>query len=190
MAKTYFTGKPCKRGHIALRYIASKQCVTCHKESQARRRSTPEGKAQHLERVRVWQENNPDKVARYKAKYVDENREKIYAKLAAHRKANPLRRAEIVRNYAQKNKEKLTAAARKRQVLKLTAMPPWVDVDAINLVYSQADYVSRLTAVPHEVDHIIPLRNSKVCGLHVPWNLQILSQTENRRKGNLFQGSR
>lgn len=69
-------------------------------------------------------------------------------------------------------------------------MPSWVDVDAINLIYKQSEYVSLLAQVPHEVDHIVPLRNSKVCGLHVPWNLQIITTTENRRKGNLFQGSR
>lgn len=37
-----------------------------------------------------------------------------------------------------------------------------------------------------EVDHIIPLNNELVCGLHVWENLQLLSVGQNRAKGNSF----
>jgi hypothetical protein len=36
-AKTYFTGKPCKNGHVSPRYTVSGDCIACRSEWNASR---------------------------------------------------------------------------------------------------------------------------------------------------------
>lgn len=50
----------------------------------------------------------------------------------------------------------------------------------IRALYHRRDELTRLTGVVHHVDHVIPLARG---GKHHPSNLQILTATENLRKG-------
>jgi hypothetical protein len=66
------------------------------------------------------------------------------------------------------------------------ATPKWANQKTIKEFYSIAKKLTENLGVPHHVDHIIPLQNEFVCGLHVENNLQILRGTDNLQKGNSF----
>lgn len=63
------------------------------------------------------------------------------------------------------------------QLLKKNRIPPWVKFEDVLPIYEAA-----ARAKYYAVDHIVPLTGKKVSGLHVPWNLQLLTPSENSQK--------
>lgn len=74
-----------------------------------------------------------------------------------------------------------------RRAAKLKRTPAWADLDAIRAIYGEARQMTKNTGVQHHVDHIIPLKGTTVCGLHVQNNLQIITATENMKKHNKWE---
>jgi hypothetical protein len=66
----------------------------------------------------------------------------------------------------------------------LHAVPPWADLQAIAAIYAECRRITLETGVEHHVDHIAPLIGVNACGLHVEYNLQIITKAANLLKGN------
>jgi len=82
---------------------------------------------------------------------------------------------------------KNAAKAREYLVKKTNAQPSWLtELHKVQIAckYSVAAMLSKNTEEQYHVDHIVPLKGKTVCGLHVPWNLQVLTAKANLSKSN------
>lgn len=93
------------------------------------------------------------------------------------------------RKWVKDNLPKVLARTNKYQAAKHNATPKWLTKEhlkQIEGIYIEAANITKETGIPHEVDHEVPICGRNVTGLHVPWNLRILPQNENRRKHNKY----
>lgn len=166
---TYFTGQPCKRGHIAAKWTSSAQCVVCGREKSA---------------------SNICCNKHAPCRSTTEHRREVNKKYA---KENAQAARDRVKAYQQNNKERYleyqNAYQAARRVLARQAQPPWVNIEKLKSIYRLMRKKNKAAGqVAYHVDHIIPLQGKNVCGLHVPWNLQVIPAAENLRKSNKFGG--
>lgn len=78
------------------------------------------------------------------------------------------------------------AHAAKQRALRKKRTATWADPEIMVTFYRRAAEMTRMTGIPHEVDHIVPLLGKLVSGLHVEDNLRVVPRTENRAKSNHF----
>jgi len=132
-------------------------------------------KAETKERVAQWHKDNADRVTASRKKWYEKNKELVFQK---------------AREFAKQNPEWKAAHCAKRRSRKLRALPPWISAEQlaeIEVFYKAAKAKFKETGIPHHVDHIVPLQGKRVSGLHVPWNLQVISASENSKKSNHYE---
>lgn len=177
--KCYFTGRPCKQGHVADRYVSSRNCVVCVEQ----RAKTDTFKLKQKD----YCQDNKEAVAERKSRYNRKNRSRITEKAKQWKKNNPEKVSSAKKRYANRNRHVVVKMSAARRASKLKATPSWLsDEDNRNIgaIYAMAQRLSVCLGIVHHVDHIIPLRGKSVCGLHVPWNLRAIPGTANVKKSN------
>lgn len=106
--KRFFTGEPCKRGHVAERFTSSKRCYECQRESFA----TPEARAWHRARD-AKRYATPEARARKRA---------TFAKYIATPEGRAMEKEKRARRCARYLSSKLTDAD--------AELKTWLDLDA------------------------------------------------------------
>jgi hypothetical protein len=170
-AKFYFTGEPCVRGHIALRKTKG-ACLECVREDWAldneRRKEKPKSEAAKAAGKRYYEKNKHAVIARAAARPTEEKRR-------------------LQAQYKDQHVDATRADTSVRRRRHREATPKWLTKEErlqMRNLYVQARKMTELTREQYVVDHIVPLRGESVCGLHVPWNLRVITQDENLKKSN------
>ena len=167
----YFTGKPCKFGHVAKRYVKGGHCHQCNLEKPIHKN--------HNIHVLGWKARNKEKIA--EANKVYEARPEVRA---ARKERNTRLRATPEVRAARAKYQK------SRETTKRSAEFKW-DPEWHELVMEEAYHLAQIrriaTGVVHHVDHIIPLQGKTVCGLHVWNNVRVIPGLENLSKSNKLQ---
>jgi hypothetical protein len=174
-ATHYYTGEPCTRGHIALRKTKG-ACVDCLKEDWQK---------DYEKRAEYFREyNRKTEIKDRKSEWYLANREQVIDR-AKTRPAEKLR--EYRNTWKENNKTQVRADTKARRRKHRQATPPWLtrkQKTEIRQLYQIAITMTKTTREQYVVDHIVPLRGQDVCGLHVPWNMQVITQNENLKKSN------
>ena len=168
----YFTGKSCKRGHTSQRMVSDRYCCECKRS----RENTSSGRVSY--RKRRYTEHRERLLDEARLRYEVTGPKSDYTK--EWREQN----SEKVKQYRKDNAGLYAFHTAKRRKLVKAATPAWVDMDEIRGIYLEAARISMETGIPHEVDHIVPIKHRLVCGMHIPINLRIIPATENRSKHN------
>ena len=122
--------------------------------------------------------HNPKYVEREK-KTKKEYRENNKEKIAIQSKLYKEKIKNNVEFYKKIIRPKLNYYQSKRRLIMKTQCPKWANLEKIKQIYLNCP-------IGYHVDHIIPLNNKNVCGLHVEYNLQYLTAKENIKKSNKF----
>lgn len=106
------------------------------------------------------------------------------------RRGNPEKAKANVSDWQKINRARCREISRRYTLAKRNSAPSWLNEqqkEEIRTFYWLAIDLRSVTGEEYHVDHIVPLQGKNICGLHVPWNLQILPSDLNIAKRNRYK---
>ena len=130
---------------------------------------------------------NPEYRSNYYAGHKDRAKELARAHYHDKVKCDPdkiAKKRAATAAWREEHPEKIREYTARREARKRQAIPAWANDFFIEEAYRIAVERTRLTGIPWEVDHIVPLQSELVCGLHWEGNLQVIPAVANLAKSN------
>ena len=153
--KMFFTGKPCKHGHIAMRYVLSGSCSECGRDWNNDDR--------HRLQCKQWRKDHKSRVRELNDRWADYRRE-------------------VTRRWCERNPEKVSLSWRTSGARRRNAPGSHTGTDILDILKSQKGrcaYCRKKMGGNYHVDHIVAVARG---GTNDKRNLQALCPPCNLKK--------
>jgi|13_taG_2_1085334.scaffolds.fasta_scaffold00468_21 hypothetical protein len=137
-----------------------------------------------------YSEKNKKIIKEKNAKYYIENKEKIKIRNKKWASNNKDLIKQKRKRYEKRHPDRCRARIAETRFIKKACKKAFKeDYKILKKFYKKAADLEKQLGYRFNVDHIIPINHPDVCGLHVSWNLQVLSEEHNLIKNNSFDGT-
>lgn len=160
----------CKTTETSRWYKNNTICAACEKKNWYKK-----NKEKALSKNVEWNIKNTKVKKALNKDWYDNNRKYRLFKNKQFKEKNP----NYIKEWGFNNLGKLGFYCSKYRATKLSATVNGFDKDIIE-IYEKAKVLQKEDGINREVHHIVPLQQYSeiVCGLHVPWNLEILTEEQ------------